>query len=582
MSSIFKYIKKILLISNLKIKLLFLFFLTIFSSALDILNLVLIVPIINLIFDTGSNTYLNNNFLSLISKNVTNKNIILIFGFVYFLKTLITVFTYRYIVKIKYSLQAKLKLDLITKYQKLDYRTFINKQSSYYIHNITGLVIQYSNGLFCLLRLFSEITIVSSILFYLIVFNNVRIFEIFVIFVIILFLYHILLKKKILHISKKIRSYNVDIIQIVKDAISGIKEIKVIKKEFFFNNILMHRAKNLAKNQTVYEVILFLPRHALEFVFLSIFLFFLFFNLQNINSNNIYFAQIAATLLYAFLRIMPSISAISKEVSILNNTVIATNILYEDLFISKQDVLKNNNLKKKTRIEEWNFDSLVFDNISFMYDKDNLILDNVNFKINKNTSTILIGESGSGKTTIVDLIFQFYSPTSGNIYLNNHLNIGDTPLMNHSFYLSQNRFLFNDTIFSNVVISEDIKTYQEFSQIQKNKFDRAIEITRLDNLINKKREGLQYRIGEAGINLSGGQRQRLSLARMLYQDKQFNILDEATSEIDTFLEEKIIRELISLSSQNKTFLIISHNQKLDSIIDNTLLLKNKKIINYKK
>lgn len=580
---ILEYIKKILRISNLKGKFFFLFFLIIVSSVLDILNLVLIVPIVDLIFDTDSNIFFNNNsFWSTISTNVSNKNLILVFGLMFFLKTVLTVVIYRYIVKIKLNLQAKLRLDLINRYQTLDYRSFLKNQSSNYIHNITSVVTQYSNGLMSLLRLFSETIIVLSIFLYLLILNSVRIFEIFLIFIVILFLYHFFLKKKILNISQKINSDSKDLIQLVKDAIIGIKEIKVINKEIFFNNIIKQKVKNLAKYGTAYEVILFLPRYAIEFLFLFIFLLFLFLNLKNINSNNIYFAQLAATLLYASLRIIPSMSTISKLVSILNNAVIPTNILYEDLFTSKQVKVKNNNYEQKEGKKEWSFESLVFENVSFAHDEHNLVLDNISFKINKNSNTILIGESGSGKTTIVDLIFQFYSPTNGKIFLNNHLNVGNNSLMEQSFYLSQNRFLFNDTIFGNIVMSRDIKNYQELSQRQKFFFDRAIEITRLNQLIIKKSEGLEYYIGESGINLSGGQRQRLSLARMLYQDKQFNILDEATSEIDTILEEKIIRELISLSYENKSFLVISHNQKLKDIFDNALILKNKKITNYKK
>lgn len=584
MFSILEYIKKILRISNLKNKLLFLSFLIIVSSVLDIFNLILIVPIVNLIFDTGSNIFFNNNnsFWSSISKNVSNKNIILVFSLMFFLKTVLTVLIYQYIVKIKLNLQAKLRLDLITKYQTLDYRSFIKNQSSNYIHNITSVVTQYSNGLMSLLRLFSEIIIVLSIFLYLLIFNNVRIFEIFLIFIIILFLYHFFLKKKILNISQRINSESKDLIQLVKDVIIGIKEIKVINKEIFFNDIIKQKTKNFAKDSAVYEVILFLPRYAIEFLFFFIFLLFVFLNLKNINSNNLYFAQLAATLLYALLRIIPSMSIISKLLSMLNNAVIPTNILYDDLFISKQAIVKNNNYKKKEDKKEWSFESLFFDNVSFAYDKHNLILDNVSFKINKNSSTILVGESGSGKTTIVDLIFQFYSPTNGKIFLNNNLNIGNISLIEQSFYLSQNRFLFNDTIFGNIVMSRDTKNYQELNQKQKKKFDRAIEIASLDQLLITKREGLKYYIGESGINLSGGQRQRLSLARMLYQDKQFNILDEATSEIDTILEEKIIRELINLSYENKSFLIISHNQKLKHFFDNVLILKNKKIIHCKK
>jgi ABC-type multidrug transport system fused ATPase/permease subunit len=193
MISILKYIKKIILISNLKYFLFFLFFLIIFSSALDIFSIVLIIPIVNLIFDSKSDLFFNS-YKFLADLNLKKDNIILFFLILFFFKTITTVIIYKFIVKIKLNLQATLRLNLINKYQKSDYAKFIEKQTSNYIHNITSVVSQYSNGLMSLLRLFGEFIIILSIILYLIFFNDFRIFNLILIFISIIFLYQFLLK----------------------------------------------------------------------------------------------------------------------------------------------------------------------------------------------------------------------------------------------------------------------------------------------------------------------------------------------------------------------------------------------------
>jgi|688.fasta_scaffold31467_6 ABC-type multidrug transport system fused ATPase/permease subunit len=577
MISILKYIKKIILISNLKYFLFFLFFLIIFSSALDIFSIVLIIPIVNLIFDSKSDLFFNS-YKFLADLNLKKDNIILFFLILFFFKTITTVIIYKFIVKIKLNLQATLRLNLINKYQKSDYAKFIEKQTSNYIHNITSVVSQYSNGLMSLLRLFGEFIIILSIILYLIFFNDFRIFNLILIFISIIFLYQFLLKEKITSISKKINSESRDMIQLIKDSLIGFKEIKIINKESFFNSVIKEKTESLAKNGLFFEVILFLPRYVIEFLFVLMFTLFLFFNLENIISNNLEFTQLAATLLYAAFRIIPSISAISKLISMLNNAVVPTNILYEDLFdFNKQSFNKEViNLNNK----EWKFKNIYFEKVSFEYTKDKIILQNSNLKIENGENTLLMGASGSGKSTIVDLIFKFYKPSSGKILINGLTN-QNFYLKRDSFYLSQNRFLFNDTIMGNIIMSRELKSYNDLNLNNKKRLNQSLEITRLDDFIKNKKEGLNFYIGESGIKLSGGQKQRLCLARMIYHNKSFNILDEATSEIDTILEKKIMKDLISLTNSSNSLFVISHNQNLAVFFDKLYLLKDKKITNFK-
>ena len=114
---------------------------------------------------------------------------------------------------------------------------------------------------------------------------------------------------------------------------------------------------------------------------------------------------------------------------------------------------------------------------------------------------------------------------------------------------------------------------------QKVLFDKAIEITNLNKFIENKKEKENFIIGDSGNNLSGGQKQRIALARLVFQNRQFNILDEATSELDEKIELEILEKLLFFSGEKKTFIIISHNSYLKKIFNKTYNLKNKKLEN---
>ena len=203
--------------------------------------------------------------------------------------------------------------------------------------------------------------------------------------------------------------------------------------------------------------------------------------------------------------------------------------------------------------------SIEFCNVSFKYsNKESNILDSVNLKINGGELTALVGHSGAGKTTIMNLIPRFYEPYDGEI------KIDDQPINNFSFnslrknisLVSQDTSLFDDTIKNNIKYSNIDATEEEIFE--------ASKLSYCEEFINKMKDGYETIIGENGLRLSGGEKQRLSIARAMLKKSKIILLDEATSSLDSETEDKI-QEALNTLTKGKTTLVIAH--RLSTIIN---------------
>jgi len=134
--------------------------------------------------------------------------------------------------------------------------------------------------------------------------------------------------------------------------------------------------------------------------------------------------------------------------------------------------------------------------------------------------------------------------------------------------------LFNETIFNNIVLDKDKLNYESLNQDEKYIFDNALKISRLEEIIKNKDEGLEFYIGEGGNNLSGGQRQRISIARCIFSNRNILVFDEASSELDSRLEEEIFSDLTNLTEKGKTIIVISHSNVIGKYFDRVISLKD--------
>jgi ATP-binding cassette, subfamily B, bacterial MsbA len=215
---------------------------------------------------------------------------------------------------------------------------------------------------------------------------------------------------------------------------------------------------------------------------------------------------------------------------------------------------------------------ILFNNVSFSYGTERPSLKNINLTIKQGETVAIVGSTGSGKTTLVNLLARFYSPVKGEISINNQcIDTFELESYRSNFsYVDQNVRLFNDTISGNIA----------FGQSEKMSMDSIINAAKASNsteFIEKLSKKFDSDIGEDGVTLSGGQRQRLSIARAIAKDSPILILDEATSALDS-ATEKLVQSAIYKMQQDRTTIIIAHRLSTIQNADRIIVLKDGEII----
>ena len=215
---------------------------------------------------------------------------------------------------------------------------------------------------------------------------------------------------------------------------------------------------------------------------------------------------------------------------------------------------------------------ICFDNVSFSYDNEKPSLANINLTIKKGETIALVGSTGSGKTTMVNLLTRFYNPSSGKILIDGQDIVSyelESYRSNFS-YVDQNVRLFNDTISGNIAFGQ--KESMSMDLIR-----NAAKVSNSIEFIEKLDKTFDSDIGEDGVTLSGGQRQRLSIARAIAKDSPILILDEATSALDS-ATEKLVQSAINKMQQDRTTIIIAHRLSTIQNADRIIVLKDGEII----
>ena len=225
------------------------------------------------------------------------------------------------------------------------------------------------------------------------------------------------------------------------------------------------------------------------------------------------------------------------------------------------------NVKKELKIP--NNPTIEFKDVSFFYEKNKIILDKISFKTKKSKMHI-IGESGTGKSTIFNLISRFIDPKKGNIFIND-VNIKDVSLFSlrqNISLVSQETMIYNDTFHNNISLGKLSATKREII--------KAAKLANIHDFIINQENGYDTVIGEAGSNLSGGQKQRISIARAFLKNSKILLLDEVTSALDSKTSKNILKSINQLS-KNKTCIYISHDDYEINKNSQKLIISDSKI-----
>lgn len=266
-----------------------------------------------------------------------------------------------------------------------------------------------------------------------------------------------------------------------------------------------------------------------------------------------------------FSQVMRPAKAIADAFSGIQRGVASADRIIEILDTQPSIVAEEPIIPKKELVHR-----IVFDQVNFAYQKDKLVLDQVSFEIPKGKTIALVGPSGGGKSTLVDLLPRFYDPNSGQILIDD-VPIKQVPLEDLRSLMgivTQESVLFNDTIFNNIAFG---------TEASQEEVEEAAKIANAHDFIMANPEGYQAYIGDRGSKLSGGQRQRISIARAVLKNPPILILDEATSALDNE-SEKLVQAALTNLMKNRTVLVIAHRLSTIQHADQILVVQKGKIM----
>lgn len=481
------------------------------------------------------------------------------------LKALTSYFQTKYTINLEYSIAKR----LITLYLKQPYEWFLSKNSSEIgktiLNEMTELARVSINSLMNLISSTLIIFCMVLLMFYI----DFKIASLVIViyissYALIFFSTRIISSK----VGDKRFESNSKRFLAINEVFGAIKEIKIAGKENSYINRFTVPALQYSKSYTFAKILQQLPRYLLEMItFMGVLASFLYIYKSKGNFTDA--LPYISLYLYAGFRILPSLQTAFAALTQIRVFAPTTQSIYSDfneLFLTK-DLSNNNNLiypKKSIKLSK----------VSFQYRESNeFSLNNISLKINAHTSTAIIGATGSGKTTLIDIILGLLDYKKGKLYID-ELEINHKNKKNWQEcigYVPQFIYLSDENIAANIAFGI------EFNEID---FDKLIEVSKIarihDFINNKLPEKYFTNIGERGIKLSGGQRQRIGIARALYKDPHVLVLDEATSALDNITENKVMKGIYNLRNK-PTILVIAHRLSTIQKCDQIILIKDGKI-----
>ena len=500
--------------------------------------------------------------------------LITIFAF----RTVSAIYVNRLILSYCRDIQISLRTSMMKSYQSMNYQKFISYDSSDAISNITILTMYFTNNvLYMTLKASAELLLAFFIISFLFFINPVLVLILIGGLFLLIVSYSSFFKNLMSSYGKKINLANASAIQAVKQALEGLKEIRVLGKENFFFNRLEDNSKQYANLHANSVLITTASKYFIEFSVMTFFIVIISASSFFISSETSNVLGVIGMFAFAAIRLLPGVTLVSSAILQLRahkNTV-------DRLFDAIQDLNLEVEKEKLIKVEDYYepqkgsiFKSLSLKNITYSYPSSKKdALTNISMRIEKGESIGIIGASGSGKTTLVDIFLGLLKPDAGTILLN------DKPMQDNldswrkmTAYIPQETLMINESLKSNIKLSE------KFFEDDEKKLSEIISQAKLEDVVKNLPEGIESNLGEGGIKLSGGQRQRVSLARAIFHSRELLVFDEATSALDMETEDEVMQEIKKIKG-SKTLILIAHRQDTLRFCDRIFELKDGKVIN---
>jgi ATP-binding cassette, subfamily B, bacterial PglK len=567
----------------------FLVFVFLFSSLLDLVGIGLIGPYIALVLDPEKIGSILVQVFDRTGLTIEHEALLPVLGFVLigiFLIKAITSIGIQYLIFSFSNFQrVRLQIFLMQAYQYMPFTEYLQRNSSEYIYNIQSLTGNFSvNVIMNILNATSNF-IVGIVILGLLAWTDVTTVVILLgILSGLVFVYDRIFKNKLRKYGEQINSANTKMVAAIQEGIGGFKEIRILGIETHFHKKVKRGARIVSKYQLKNLIISSVPNQMLEVVLVS----FVVIMITNALFNGMNLQGLIPTLTMfgvAALRMKPAALSISNCLTSLRFSRNSVSRLYKDLKCLQLPPLEST-VKVKKNIETPGlvqpnknrigvFKSLTLRNLNFHYPKAlRDALSNISMEIHAGESIGLIGASGAGKTTIVDVLLGLLEHNSGEAIYNGRPLIENlAEWRTQVAYLPQDVFLIDNTLRHNVALGIDEENIDDV------RLKEALQKARLEEMVKQLPKGVETILGEHGVRLSGGQRQRVALARAFYHDRKVLVMDEATSSLDNETEQEIIEEIQHLKGRI-TLIVIAHRLTTVQHCDRIYHMENGSIIKH--
>ena len=555
-------------------KLIVFFILMLFTVVFETLGIALILPAITFVIDSDlkTNSQFLNDILNYFTENFDRtyllKIVFVLILITFLIKNIILIIFLWWNKRFVEHLYREICLKLLNVELQKSYLDHINTSSALVVRNFNEVkaFLKYLEN-FVILFVESAILILIVGILLLIEYKVTLSVGALLIFLVVIF--RAFTNKLIKNYGEARFFRSGEMMKTLIDILNNYKNIKIFNKSDFFTEKFKKDNFIYSNVNKKFQIIDNLPRFWLEIAgvlglcSIVYFLLFLGYGPKSI-------LPILGVFTVAFFRMIPSVLRIVRSLQAIRFDSPVT----DQLFISLKDLKP---YKKNPQQTDLNFSNTIqIKNLSFQYpNKERKILKKLNFEIKKGERIGIKGETGVGKSTLIDLLLGFLTPTEGQILIDNkniYLNLNKWRSL--IGYVPQKINVINGTIKDNILFGST--DYSE--EIQNKKLQDSINISEFEQVIAGLKNGLDTIVGDKGLDLSGGQLQRLAFARALFKDPDILILDESTNALDLEIEKKLFNNLIK-NKNEKTIIMISHNLETLKFCNSVFELKDSTLKN---
>ena len=579
MVKIFKKMNK-LLDAKQKRVMVVIVFLMLIGGVLESLSISVVIPVVSVLLDpkaVETNGLLAAIYNGLRLQNVTQFTVVMLVALIgaFILKNLFLFLQNVVQLRFVYTNQFATSRRMMINFMKRPYEYYLNADTAVIQRNITSDVNNMYGLILSVLQLISEGVVFACLVAVLLIVDAKMIMTIAVLLIAVLFLIKVVLKPIMVKAGQENQDYYSGLYKWIEQSVMGIKEIKIANKEQYFINEYAKCGFGYVNAVQKYNLFNSTPRLLIETVCIAgLVLYMMIVMLQGATVTEM-IPQLT-TFGMAAMRLIPSANRINNYLTSisyfepffmgvsdhLQEEIHDENMVYDVEAYDHKKIVEKLDIKDKIELKD----------ITYKYpNSEQLIFNHADMEIPIGSAVGIVGSSGSGKTTVVDILLGLLELQSGTIYADG-VNVKEhyEEWLKNIGYIPQTIFMIDSTIRKNVafgIADEDIDDERVWAVLKE---------AQLDEFVRSLPEGLDTGIGERGIRLSGGQRQRIGIARALFEDPEVLVLDEATSALDNDTEAAIMESINRLHGK-KTLIIIAHRLQTIEKCDIVYRVENGKV-----